>query len=102
MLFRSCVPVDYLVAKNQVDRYLNHESTVVSVHYLVYSLSYDTLAQLGRLDGDAYLSQYEGGWWGRDEKLSTILDQRKASAQKQCADWRSWSLSAQLALSVGS
>ncbi|MCI8810479.1 MAG: DUF4173 domain-containing protein [Oscillibacter sp.] len=98
----NCVPVDYLVAKNQVDRYLNHESTVVSVHYLVYSLSYDTLAQLGRLDGDAYLSQYEGGWWGRDEKLSTILDQRKASAQKQCADWRSWSLSAQLALSVGS
>ena len=47
----NCVPVDYLVAKDQVDRYLAGESAALDVEYLLYDLSYDTLAQLRRLDG---------------------------------------------------
>jgi len=96
-----CVPVDYLVAKNQVDRCLLGESASVSVHYLAYSLSYDTLSQLKRLDSSRPLSAYEQDWWGRDETLDALLAQRRASARAECADWRTWSLSAWLAAGSG-
>ena len=93
----NCVPVDYLTARNQVDRYLHHQSPSISVHYLLYSLSYDTLSQLERLDGSLRLSDLEADWWGRDETLSQLLLQRRERAQYACANWRSWSLSACLA-----
>lgn len=38
----NCVPVDYLVAKDQVDRYLSGESGVLDAEYLLYDLSNDT------------------------------------------------------------
>ncbi len=97
----NCVPVDYLVARNQVDRYLDGESPTLSVHYLAYSLSYDALSQLERLDGSRPLSAYEGDWWGRDDTLAALLSQRRASARAECADWRTWSLSACLAARGG-
>ena len=97
-LIINCIPVDYLVSKNQVDRYLNHESFAIDIHYLTYSLSYDTLSQLERLDPYTYLSKYQGDWLSHaDEPLSSLLEQRKNTARRQCRDWRSWSLSAYLA-----
>lgn len=93
----NCVPVDYLVAKNQVDRYLGGESPNVSIHYLVYSLSYDTLSQLERLDGTQPLSVYGETQWRRNETLADVLRGRRLDAQWECSNWRAWSLSACLA-----
>ena len=93
----NCVPVDYLVAKNQVDRYLEGESSTVSIHYLAYSLSYDTLSELSRLDENQTLASFEGDWWSPGETLGELLDERRADARAECADWRTWSLSAFLA-----
>lgn len=98
----NCVPVDYLVAKDQVDRCLSGESQTIDVEYLLYSLSYDTLSQLERLDGDL-ICQTWTDW--RDSygqtRLSTLLDERRAEARRDCADWRSWDLSACLAAMGG-
>lgn len=97
-LLINCVPVDYLVAKNQVDRYLRGESPVVSVQYLLYDLSYDTISQLERLDGEKLVSDYTGDpHWRRGETLAEALRDRWLNAQWNCADWRTWSLSACLA-----
>ena len=94
----NCVPVDYLVARNQVDRYLDGESPVVSVRYLLYTLSYDTISQLERLDGERPLSQYtKDPRWRRGETLAEALRGRRREARWDCEDWRSWNLSACLA-----
>ena len=94
----NCVPVDYLVARNQVDRYLDGESPVVSVRYLLYTLSYDTISQLERLDGERPLSQYtKDPRWRRGETLAEALRGRRLDARWDCEDWRSWNLSACLA-----
>ena len=92
----NCVPVDYLVAKNQVDRYLKGESPTVSVNYLAW-LSFDTLSQLERLDGSRLVSDYDGNWDYHKTTLSEELNSRRVSAWAQCRDWRTWSLSACLA-----
>lgn len=94
-LIINCVPVDYLVAKNQVDRYFSGESAAVSVTYLAYSLSYDTLPQLERLDGRRLVCEYDGN--GTGETLAELLARRRRSAESQCGNWRTWSLSACLA-----
>ena len=96
-LVLNCIPVDFLVAKNQVDRYLNGESPTISVHYLAYSLSYDTLSQLERLDPDLPLSRCEGEWWTSEDTVGSLLTQRRNAAREECADWHTWSLSAFLA-----
>lgn len=94
----NCVPLDYLVAKDQVDRYLACEARGgtpnISVSYLLYDLSYDTLPQLARLD--SRLTFYD---WrtGREEPLGEMLERRREEARQDCADWRSWSLSACIA-----
>lgn len=94
----NCVPADHLVAKNQVDRYLSGESPVVSVQYLLYGLSYDTISQLERLDGERLVSDYTGQThWRQGETLAEVLRGRRLDAQWECADWRTWSLSACLA-----
>lgn len=94
----NCVPVDGLVARNQVDRYLGGESPVVSVQYLLYSLSYDTISQLERLDGEGLVSDYTGDpYWRQGETLAEALRARRLDAQWECANWRSWNLSACLA-----
>lgn len=92
----NCVPVDYLVAKNQVDRYLKGESPTVSINYLAW-LSFDTLSQLERLDGSRLVSDYDGNWDYHKTTLSEELNSRRVSAWAQCRDWRTWSLSACLA-----
>ena len=89
----NCVPVDYLVAKDQVDRYLSGESTTLDVEYLLCDLSYDTLSQLGRLDRDEIFRYGSGSF-----SLGYLLDQRLSAARTECADWRTWSLSAWLAI----
>lgn len=94
----NCVPVDYLVAKDQVDRYLSGASPAVSVQYLMYNLSYDALSQLERLDGARLVSDYTGdSYWRQGETLEEALRARRLDAQWECADWRTWSLSACLA-----
>ena len=90
-----CVPVDYLVARDQVDRYLSGESESLSVEYLV-SLSYDTLGPLSRLSGQTVWSDY-GGF----QNIDDILEKQRADARADCADWRTWSLSAYLASQAG-
>lgn len=97
----NCVPVDYLVAKNQVDRYLSGESPTISIHYLVYNLSYDTLSQLERLDGERKVSSYGATYWRPHETLAEVLRGRRVDAQWECADWHAWSLSACLAAGRG-
>lgn len=95
-LILNCVPVDYLVARNQVDRYLDGQSSTVSVNYLVHSLSYDTLSQLERLDGGKRVTEYDGNSAG-EASLAELLAQRRLTAENQCRDWHTWSLSACLA-----
>ncbi len=91
----NCVPVDYLVARNQVDRYLGGESSAVSVNYLADSLSFDTLSQLVRLDGKKPVARYDG--YGNGETLEELLERKQSQAAAQCSNWRTWSLSACLA-----
>ena len=95
----NCVPVDYLVARNQVDRYLSGESANVSVLYLAEGLSFDTLSQLERLDGERRISDYDGSRQGgaKNLTLAELLEQRRIAAGHQCTNWRTWSLSACLA-----
>ena len=88
----NCVPVDYLVAKDQVDRYLSGESTALDIDYLLYGLSYDALSQLERLERDEVF-RCGGGIF----TLGHLLEQRLSDARTECADWRTWSLSAWLA-----
>lgn len=90
----NCVPADYLVAKNQVDRYLSGESAVIDAEYLLYGLSYDTLSQLERLDGNLICQDWRNGG---QRRLSVLISHRRAEAAAECADWHTWSLSACLA-----
>lgn len=100
-LVLNCIPADYLVAKNQVDRYLDGRSGgAISVHYLAYVLSYDALSQLERLP-DRPLAAYEQDWWDPEETLSQLLALRREAARASCSHWRTWSLSAWLAVSGG-
>lgn len=87
----NCIPIDYLVAKNQVDRYLSGESSFISIEYLV-TLSYDTLHQLDRLSGMTVNSDY-----GHHADVDSILAAQRDNAAQECADWHTWSLSAWLA-----
>ncbi len=88
----NCVPVDYLVARDQVERYLSGRSQTVDAGYLLYGLSYDTLTLLERLDGQ---ETFRIG--GRCLTLFRFLSERRESARRDCGDWRTWSLSACLA-----
>ena len=90
-LLINCVPLDYLTARDQVDRYLSGESETLSVEYLA-SLSYDTLGPLSRLAGQTVWSDYGGA-----VEMDGILAKQRADARADCADWRTWSLSAWLA-----
>ena len=90
-LVLHCVPLDYLTAKDQVDRYLSGESASLSVEYLV-SLSYDTLGPLSRMAGQTVWSDYSGA-----VEIDGILEKQRADARSDCGDWRTWSLSAWLA-----
>ena len=94
----NCVPLDGLVARDQVDRYLSGQSETIDVEYLLYNLSYDTLSQLERLDGDLICRDWGDGGQTR---LSTLLAERRSQARSDCASWQSWSLSACLAAMGG-
>ena len=90
----NCVPTDYLVAKNQVDRYLSVESAAIDAEYLLYDLSYDTLSHLERLDGNLICHDWQNGG---QRRLAVLISQRRAEAAAECSDWHTWSLSAWLA-----
>jgi hypothetical protein len=92
----NCTPVDYLVARNQVDRYLSQQ-TAIDVEYLLYDLSYDTLSQLERLSGGPAVISSRSGV----VDLENLLSSRRADAQAECDNWRTWSLSACLAAMGG-
>ena len=95
----NCVPIDYLAAKDNVDRYLDGRSETVSIHYLLYDLSFDALSQLDRLDGNLLLFDRDSAPWNwlPEERLDAALATRRANAADQCARWQTWSLSAYLA-----
>ena len=98
----NCVPLDHLVAKDQVDRYLSGQSQSIDVEYLLYSLSYDALSQLERLDGDLICrTRTDWGDSSGQARLSALLEERRAEARRECADWRGWNLSACLAAMGG-
>ena len=88
----NCVPLDALVARDQVDRVLSRETAVLDVEYLVEELSYDTLPQLERLDGSRVVYTSEGR-----TTLEALLAQRRSEARTECRDWRTWNLSARRA-----
>ena len=94
----NCVPVDYLVARDQVNRYLRseafEETPVISLSYLVDELSYDTLHQLARLDSRTDFFDWRTG---EELPLGEILRRRRREAWEDCQDWRSWTFSACLA-----
>ena len=89
----NCIPLDYLTAKNQADRYLSGESPSISAEYLLWELSYDTLSQLERVDPDL-ICRYRGG----QAYLEKLLSLRREEAREDCSDWRTWNLSACLAV----
>lgn len=94
----NCVPLDYLVAKDQVDRCLAGQCETVDVEYLLYDLSYDTLSQLERLDGTQVYTVYAGYDQGHlTRPLANLLEACRTEARDECAGWRSWNLSACLA-----
>lgn len=95
----NCVPMDFLVAKDTVDRYLSGSSETVSIHYLLYTLSFDSLSQLRRLDGTLHPAECDSspGYWLPEETLSSALANRQSFAKTQCTQWQTWSLSAYLA-----
>lgn len=66
-------------------------------------VSYDTLSQLERLDQSAPAWTYEVDdlYAPSGETLADVIAQRRAAAQADCSDWRSWSLSAFLAAGGG-
>ena len=82
------------MAKNQVDRYLSGESAAIDAEYLLYGLSYDTLAQLERLDGNLICHDRQSGG---QRRLAVLISHRRAEAAAECSDWHTWSLSAWLA-----
>jgi len=85
----SFVPIDYLVAQNQVDRYLSGRSAAIDTQYLAYTLSYDALGPLGRLDENLPV---DSGLCCRE-----VLNDRRSAAREECAHWERWNLSAFLA-----
>lgn len=95
----NCVPVDYLVAKDQVHRCLAVEAhggtPVVDTHYLLGELSYDTLHQLSRLDSRTPAYDWRTG---KTVPLGDLLQRRREEAQAECSDWHTWSLSACLVI----
>ena len=80
-LVLHCVPLDYLTAKDQVDRYLSGESATIDVEYLLYGLSYDALSQLERLDGDLIVEVPAGRF-----TLGHLLDLERQEARSDCGD----------------
>lgn len=91
-LIINCVPIDYLVAEDQVDRYLAGETGHADVEYLLGSLSYDALSQLDRLDSTLLVETWEGRF-----SLAHLRHNRRMEARQECTDWLSWNLSAFLA-----
>lgn len=101
-LLINCIPLDYLVARDQVDRCLSGRCETVDVEYLLYDLSYDTLSQLERLDGTQVYTVYAGYAQGHlTRSLAGLLEARRTEARADCAGWRSWNLSACLAAGRG-
>jgi hypothetical protein len=88
----SFVPIDALVARDNVARYCSGRSQAVDCGYLLYDLSYDALPALADLDGSQLIWPAEGG-----ETLAQGLAERRAQARAECAHWESWNLSAYLA-----
>lgn len=93
----SFTPLDAIVARDNVSRYLEGESSSVSVEYLTRELSYDTLRELGRLDGGTLVRTLDGDWTEPNLTLEKVLSDRQAAARAECAHWETWNLSAALA-----
>lgn len=91
----SFVPVDYLVARDGVNRYLSGQSGV-DITYLAWDLSYDTLSVLSQVEGDFRLNRWDYAAKA-DMTLETALKERRDMARRECAQWETWNLSAYLA-----
>ena len=98
-LLVNCVPVDYLAAKDQVNRYLSGQSQTVDVWYLAWNLSYDALHQLERLEPGMGSGCYgQTGFESYGElSVGAVITDRRLDAAGECGQWESWNLSAWLA-----
>ena len=95
-LILNFINVDVLVARYNVDAYLSGNSAVMDLPYLA-GLSYGTLAQLERLDGNMRVFD-EAYWPDMDQYvLDTLLADRRSGAAEETAHWETWNLSAWLA-----
>ncbi|MBC5736461.1 DUF4153 domain-containing protein [Lawsonibacter faecis] len=84
------INVDRIVTRYNVSLYQQNQDAVMDLPYLAFQ-SYDTLDILEELPGDMRVYHY---WEGTLEEL---IAQRRDRAAADAADWRSWSVSAQLA-----
>ena len=78
------------MTRYNVSLYQQNQDAVMDLPYLAFQ-SYDTLDILEELPGDMRVYHY---WEGTLEEL---IAQRRDRAAADAADWRSWSVSAQLA-----
>lgn len=85
-LLIAYLPVDALVARDQVRRGSG------DVEYLLYDLSYDSLAFLSG-EGERVLAAGDGSSRSVEERIA----ERRAQAAGECRRWESWNLSAYLA-----
>lgn len=89
-LLINCIPIDYLTAKDHIDRYLSETRNSLSIGYLC-QLSYDAVPQLKRLKNQTILAD-----GGIAISMDQILSARQESAQEECSHWQTWNLSAWL------
>lgn len=93
-LVLNFVNVDRVVARYNVTLYQQQQDAVMDLPYLAWQ-SYDTLDILEELPGDTQAYHYRSG------TLAELIAQRRAQAAAEASDWRSWSVSAQLAAMGG-
>ncbi|MCI8477748.1 MAG: DUF4173 domain-containing protein [Oscillospiraceae bacterium] len=80
--------VDIIVSQYNVSRFLRSGETVLECSYLK-NLSYNALGPLEHLPGNTVT--------GTGEPLSQLLSEGRERAAREASDWRTWSVSAQLA-----
>ena len=85
-LLIAYLPVDAVVARDQVRRGSG------DVEYLLYDLSYDSLAFLSG-EGERVLAAGDGS----SRSVEELIAERRAQAAGECRRWESWNLSAYLA-----
>lgn len=77
--------VDRVVAEYNVALYQRQETALLDMDYMAYSLSYDALDALEKVNG------------AQNTDMEYIIQTRRALAAEEASHWQTWSLSAMLA-----